>query len=164
MAIKDRVVKAALIAAGVSEVSIAFLGDKDLQRQLNRLEKRSATKVVTQALRASAKRTKTRLIQNLSGDPVGVRTGELRRAFQGAKIRAGKRRRGLIRLGIVVPSRDELGISASDPHFYPYAVEYGHGAVQARPYIRPAVDEHYDAEIAAIGRDIGKRITKAARK
>lgn len=147
-------------SANVPKVDISMFGDKELQRKLNRLGQRGATKVVRQALRKAAKRAKDRVVQNLSGAPVQVRTGTLRQAFQATKI-AGKTSRGFIRLGVVVPDRAALGIT--DPNsFYPYSVEYGHGNVPAHPYIRPAIDDHKSSEFAEIGRDIGRGIEKEA--
>lgn len=162
-ALVDMVVSRALRAAGVPEVHISFIGDRALQRKLNRLETRTAKKVVSAAFRKSAKRIRRRVVQNLSGNPVQVRRGELRRLFERAKIR-GSSRRGRIRIGIVEPDRDELGITSGDPNYWPYAVEYGHGGVPPHPYLRPAVDDHYDQEVAEIGRDIGAGIEREAKR
>ena len=148
---------------GPPKVDIALFGDKELQRKLNRLASNEAKKVVRAALRKGSRRVKDRVIQNLSGNKVNVRTGELINAFRNAKIRSEGNPR-LIRIGVVLPSREELGIDSEAKYFYPFAIEYGHKRAPAHPYMRPAIDEHKDAEIAAIGRDIGKGIEKVARK
>lgn len=153
----------AITSAGVPKVDISMLGDKELQRKLNRLASPRAKAVVRAALRKGAKRAKQRVIANLSGAPVQVRTGELRAAFANAKIRS-ERMRGAIRLGVTLPTRAELGIAAGDKFYYPYAVEYGHSGAPAYPFIRPAVDDHEAEEVAAIGRDIGAGIEKEARR
>lgn len=144
-------------------LDISVLGRKDLERALSRLESRTQKKVLRQALRKSAKRTQARVVDNLSGEKVGVITGQLREAFKKSKIR-GATRRGTIRIGVEFPTRDALGIAADDPHYYPTAVEFGHGNVPPYPYMRPAVDEHRTKEIAEIGRDVGKGIEREAGK
>lgn len=142
-------------------VDIRVLGVPELERALKRLEGKTQRKVVRAALRKSAKRTQGRVVDNLSGLKVNVLTGALREAFKNAPIR-GRTRRGVMRVGITFPERDALGIDASDPYYYPTAVEYGHGDVPAHPYLRPAIDEHRGKEVAAIGRDIGKGIEREA--
>lgn len=142
-------------------VDISVLGDKELEKRLRRLEGKTQRKVVRQALRKSAKRIKTHVDTNLSGLKVNVLTGALREAFRNTPIK-GATRRGVIRVGIPFPERELLGIAPSDPHYYPTAVEYGHGNVPPHPYLRPAVDEHKALEFTVIGRDIGKGIEREA--
>jgi hypothetical protein len=144
-------------------VDVSFIGDRELERKLRTLAGPMQRKIVRAALRESAKRTLPRVISNLSGEPVGVRTGTLRAAFAAQKVRAGRSRRG-IRLGITFPTRDELGIAPDDPYFYPAAVEYGHSGVAARPFLRPAVDNHRSAELSAIGAFISRRIRALAQR
>jgi len=142
-------------------VDLRVLGVPELERKLKRLEAATQKKVVRQALRKSATRTKARVVDNLSGEKVNVQTGVLRQAFKKAKIR-GETKRGRIRIGIVFPERDALGITPDDKHYYPTAVEYCHGNVPPHPYMRPAIDEHRTGELRLIGRDIGNGIEKEA--
>lgn len=144
-------------------VDIRVLGVPELEKALKRLEAKVQKKIVRQALRKSAKRTKDRIVDNLSGEKVQVRTGQLREAFKRAAIR-GHTRRHLIRVGVVFPERDALGIDPNDKHYYPMAVEFGHGKVRPYPFLRPAIDEHETAEKRRIGRDIGNGIEREAGK
>jgi hypothetical protein len=45
---------------------------------------------------------------------------------------------------VQTPTRDVLGISQSDPYYYPTVLEYGSSKrnIRARPYLRPALDEN----------------------
>lgn len=152
-----------ITAAQVPKVDIGLFGDRALQRKLNRLTTPRAKAVVRKALRKSAKRAQKRVVANLSGAPVNVRSGELRAAFKAAPIKS-QGKRGLIRLGPVLPTREALGIGKDDAHYYPFAVEYGHAGAPAYPFVRPAVDDHRDSEFREIGRDIGKGIEAEARR
>jgi hypothetical protein len=144
-------------------VDVTVHGVRELERALLKLVGRAENKVIAQALRKSAVRARDRVVENLSGNKVQVQTGVLRGAFQKAKIR-GSTKRGFIRRGVVFPERDQLGISADDPNYYPIAVEYGHGNVDAYPYLRPAIDEHKASEYRLLARDIGAGIEKQAGK
>lgn len=144
-------------------VDIRVLGVPELERKLRNLAQQVQRKIVRQALRKSAVRTKKRVVDNLSGDKVQVQTGNLRGAFRDAKIR-GTTRRGMIRVGIVFPERDKLGIAPDDPYYYPTAVEYGHGNVPAYSYMRTAIDDHKKKEYDQIAKDIGAGIEKEAGK
>jgi len=142
---------------------ISFIGDKELQRKLHELEYGAQAKAVRPALRKSAKRLKAEVIRRI---PVG--SGNYLKVWKRTKIRKGAAKRGLTRLGIVAPTREELGISPNDQWFWPYALEYGHTSrgirVFARPHMRPAVDENKASELRRIGSDIGTEIEKIFKK
>lgn len=147
-------------------VDISVIGARELERKLKKLDTRIQKKVVRQALRTSAKRVKKRVVNNLSNTRVMVQSGKLLNAFKNAKTKSFTRRYG-IRIGHVLPSREELGIPAyqsgkKDAGYYPYFVEYGHGDVPAHPFLRPAIDEHKNMEFHRIGRDIGRNIEREA--
>ncbi|MGH6867175.1 MAG: hypothetical protein ACREDO_13670 [Methyloceanibacter sp.] len=140
-------------------IDISVLGDEALSKRLTALPFKVQRKLVSKSLRAAAKRAKQRIIHNLSGGIVQVRTGTLLRAFERAPIRvqsSSPRRR--LRIGPEFPRREALGIRPDDKYYYPAAVEYGHGRVRARPFLREAVDKHETAEIARIASDIGRLI------
>jgi len=189
------------MAKGMIDVSI--FGDAELERQLHALELGVQKKVVRPALRASAMRIRGYMMQYIPVD-----TGAYRTAMGKAKIRAGKSRPGLIRLGLVWPTRAELGIGEShddDRHFWPAALEYGHvirgkgqglerlvrlkkgpdagllvrrrdmsdeakasrwqgKRVEARPHMRPAVDNNIRKELALMAVDMRRRITAILNK
>ncbi|MDZ7809200.1 MAG: hypothetical protein U5L11_02475 [Arhodomonas sp.] len=138
---------------------VSLLGDKALAKQLEQLQRKDARRIIGQELRKSAGRTRTRVVANLSGYPVAVDTGVTRQAFRKAKIKSARARRGNIRLGIVLPERSELGISPTDKFYYPTAIEYGYNNVPARPFMRPAVDDHAEEEFRLIGAGIAAKIT-----
>jgi Arc/MetJ family transcription regulator len=166
-------------------VDINVLGDEALARKLRKLPLKSQKKAVRPALRASAKRVKKYVIDNISGSPLAVVTGSYREAWRRSKVRVGKQRRGRIAVGIVYPTRSELDISPGDKYYYPFALEYGRSArgrgtkntdaglsrsargtkdVRAIPHVRPAVDDHARVEKRLIGVHIGREIEKLARK
>lgn len=148
----------------MTAVNIGMIGDKALQRKLNRMVDRAQKKIVRSALRKGAKRTHQRIIQNIQQQNL-VDSGTMLAAFKKMKIRQqSKRPRTLIRVGPVWPERADLGIDAGDKYYYPTAVEYGHGNVKAKPFVRPAVNNHKDEERRAIGNDIRTGIMKEARK
>jgi hypothetical protein len=139
-------------------------GMKELEKKLDRLVAQAPKKVVSSALRRSAKRTKVRLLSMISGFVVKVQTGSYLNAWKKARIRSSGGRGGYIRLGISMPTREEFGIDQKDKHFYPMALEYGSSKMEARPHIRPAVDNYKSSEISAIARDIKAGIEKEASK
>lgn len=149
------------MAAGID---ISMIGDKALEKKFRRLEDKVQKRIVRKALRASAKRFKARVIENVSGFPVGVRTGRYRAAIKAGKVKAIPRSRGRIGVGIPMPLRSELGISPDDKHYFPAALEYGSDTAPARPHFRPAVDEHKSEELRQIGRDIGDGIEREAKR
>ena len=145
-------------------VDIQILGDRELQRKLARLEDKAQKKIVQSALRKSAKRAKDRIIGNIQKLGL-ILTGQMLNAFKKMKIKSSSRKpRKLIRIGPEWPDRSELGISPDDKYFYPTAVEYGHGNVKAYPFVRPAIDEHTQAEHAKIAKDIGAGIIRESKK
>lgn len=137
---------------GIEQIEEAF-------RQLAGPQQRS---VMRSALRKSGKRIKGRIETNLGGAVVKVQTGNLREAFRSAEI-VSKARKGRVVVGIAPPTRAELGISADDTSYFPYAIEYGHVRAPAHPYIRPAVDEDIDGERRRIREDVGKGIDRLFR-
>ena len=144
-------------------VDISFLGDKELEKNLEKLVDKTQKKIARQAIRKGAKRTQKRIVANI--ERLGlVDSGVLLNAYKNAKIRSGSNKSSFIRIGPVNPTREELGISPDDKYYYPFAVEFGHKGAKAKPFIRPAVDEHYRDEVIEIGKDIGKGIEREAKK
>ena len=94
---------------GVQEVQKALKQfQPTLQKKLQRKATRKAGKPVLDTARAR----------------VPVKTGKLRKNL---KLRAAKRKRSSTVVGVSVqtPTRDVLGISQSDPYYYPTVLEYG---------------------------------------
>lgn len=147
----------------MAAVDISVLGSKELQAKLSALADKAQKKIVRQAVRASAKRAREEIVHNIQRNSL-VDTGNLLSAFRRAGIRQASKYRGLIRLGPEWPSRAELGIRADDKYYYPTALEFGHPGAPAIPFIRPAIDERRQQEIATLARDIGAGIEREAAK
>ena len=148
---------------------IKVLGVKSLQKKLNRLAPAAQKKVIRKVLRASAKRGKARVLSNLSGHPVEIRSGVTYRAFRKAGIRSVARNRYEIRIGHVLPQPEDLGIvrkpgprGQNRGHYYPMAIEFGHGNVRPYPFLRPAIDEHKQQEYTIIASELGRGIASMA--
>lgn len=148
----------------MTAVNIGMIGDKALQRKLGRMVDRAQKKIVRSAIRKGAKRTHERIIQNIRRKDL-IDSGDMLAAFQKTKIKSQSRKpRALIRIGPVWPERSDLGIHANDKYYYPMAVEFGHGNVPAKPFVRPAINDHKDDERRAIAGDIRTGIMAEARK
>lgn len=146
------------------EVDISVVGAPELIAKFGALEAKMQTKIARAAMRASAKRIKARVVANVSGQPVGVFTGRLLAAFTRAKIKTERAKQGGIRLGVALPTRAELGIRPDEKGYYPTALEYGTDKMPARPYLRPAVDNHRDQELTQIGKEIGQAVETEGHK
>lgn len=142
---------------------ISIFGDKKLQRKLRKLERKVQRKFLREEFKESSNRLQSEVVQYIDR-VLGRHRGIYRNAWADAKTATGKAGSGVLRVGIVLPSREDLAIAADDPNYYPYAIEYGHGNVPAHPHIRPAVDNNADAELAKIGRGLGRKIEREARK
>lgn len=141
-------------------IDISILGDKELSKKLRRLAGKEQRRIVRLAMRESAKRVKARVIANISGKVLDVRTGALLKAFKEAPIQ-NERSRVNIRLGIVFPTREALGLDRKEP-YYPVILEVGYPGFPKRPYLRPAVDNHKTEEYRLIGNYIGRAIERLA--
>jgi len=118
-------------------ISIAVLGSRSLQKRFDRFEKNVQKKIVRQALRAAA-----RPMLVAAKAKVPVDTGRLKKSL---RLRALKQRRGIFGVQVRTGTRAELGMWIGDKTgYYPASVEWGHGSVPARPYLRPAFDETRD--------------------
>jgi len=144
------------------KVDISVLGNAELERALGRIMDKTQKTIVRGSLRKEAKRMRGRVAANITRLGL-IKTGNMLKGYANAKI-ANSGRKNFIRLGLVDPTRAELGIPANAKGYYPYALEYGKHGVGATPFIRPAIDNHKTQSFAAIGSDIGKGIERAASK
>jgi len=140
------------------KVSMDVLGIDDLQRKLTELGTRTANGVFRRALNASGKRIADAVISRATID-----TGRLVEGINMAPLRA---RRGRVGVLIRTGSRADLGISATDPYYYPAAVEYGHATpggkrVPPHPFVRPAFDARVDSETQRITNEIFNELQRA---
>ena len=150
-------------------VDISMIGDKALQKMLNKLPDVAAKAAIRPALRKSGKRLKAHVVHNLSGAVVKPHTGAWLAATIAAKVHPLKRSRRRIGVGFDMPRRIELGIDPKDKGYYPVHVEYGYirqdgVQVPGKAPIRSAVNSHTAEELKTIGDDIGKDIVKQAKK
>lgn len=144
-------------------IDIRAFGDKELEKQLGLIVDQAQKTIVSSALRKESTRAKKRIVSNIAALGL-IKRGVLIAGYQAAKIRSTRVSRSLIRVGVENPTRAALGISADDPYYFPYAVEFGHARAEPKPFIRPAIDEHRPASFRAIGKDIGSGILRAAKR
>ena len=130
-------------------IDLSLLGDKRLERQLKRLPVIAQRKVVRRAMRDAARPV---LAEAQRLCPVD--SGAMRASL---KIRAAGAKAGM---GVVVQtgSREELGIPADQPFYYPFAVEYGHRNAAAHPFMRPAMDNMRPTAMAIVARVVRERL------
>lgn len=134
-------------------LDLAVLGDKALDERLDQLDKGAALKCVRPALRAGMK-SLLPLILNLV--PMG--TGKLR----GGKwtIRAARRKRGRVGVAILSPTREELGIPATDPYYYPAAVELGREGQPASSFMRSGLHAGEPAAMQVVSDTLWDRLER----
>ena len=142
-------------------VSIDLVGDRKLQRAFSKLAGNVQKQYVRKALRAGAKEIMP---------TVKARASVISpRLARGMKIRALRRSRRRIGVRILTPTRDELGILAKDPHFWPAAQELGWtvkggGRVMpARSYLRSALHDKRAAAQEKIRRELWIHIRNGVR-
>ncbi len=135
-----------------------MIGDKELMEKLQSQLPRVAKKITRKALRQGAKRAASRIVANIKKHDL-VNTRNMLNAFERVKIRSSSRNpRKLIRIGPELPSREELDIDPDDEFYYPMAVE------KNIPFMKPAIDDHKNAEFREIGREIGAGIERESKK
>ena len=157
-------------------IDIAVIGDKELQRKLKALDEKMQKKIVRKALRQAAKPvlSAARLL-------CPENTGRLRASL---KLKVRRQKRGVFGVEVITGTRQELGIRANDPYYYPAAVEFGHlvglrhrhreqkelrrlrkqGAlvVGAHPFLRPALEMNRSTGIAIAARVIASELKREA--
>lgn len=136
-------------------ISIEVLGDKALQRKLRALPIAMEKKIVRKALREAG-----RPILASAKALVPVRTGALKKSL---RLRALKRSRGSFGVQVRTGTREELGIPADAPYYYPMAVEVGTGHAPAHPYMRPALKSNEGKSIRIAAAEIRRGIEEVAR-
>lgn len=147
--------------ASTKMIDISILGDKALTRSFNKLAYKTQRKFTRKALRAGAK-----VVQQEYKARVPVDSGALKR---GIKVRAGQRSRKYLRINIITPERDKLGISADDKWYYPAVIEYGGvkkdgTVIPAQAPGRKALEAKEDEAIRTIGRTLWQQIKAEAVK
>jgi len=144
-------------------VDIRAFGNKELEKKLGNVVDKTQKKIVRAALRKESTRVKKRIVANIVRLDL-IDSGMLLNGYKSAKTKSASSGKNFIRLGVENPTREALGIAPDDPAYYPYAVEFGHVGAEAKPFIRPAIDEHKEKSFKDIGDDIGKGIEREALK
>ncbi len=139
-------------------------GDAELAKLFAKLDDKVQKRLESKTLRASAKRLRRHI-----SDSVPVNEGNLKAAMRRAKVRKVRaRRRSVVRLGVLMPTRADLGIPDDAKGYYPFALEYGFRTrdgrhVPPRRFIRGTVDKSGPNEVRLIAHDLGRFIESEAR-
>ena len=136
-------------------IDISFTGDKKLQRKLARVVVQTQRKIVRASMRKAMKVVKDRA-QAL----VPVDTGKLRNSIR----QMSRTKRGISRAYVATGTREELGIPPDAKGFYPAVIEYGTRERPAHSYLRRAMEEKRTEVIRKAADEIGRGITREARK
>lgn len=146
-------------------LDISVVGDKQLQRALNTLSATVARKIVGPVCRATAKNIKPLIAAAAPRD-----TGKLQAAMAKAKIRSASTRRNMIRIAVLMPTREELGIPQDTGgrrySYYPMVLEYGSVSrgIAPRRWIRNTTDRATALEHKRMRLAISNGITNEFRK
>jgi HK97 gp10 family phage protein len=113
-------------------LSMALEGDKETLDAFNALTGPEKTKARRSAMKKAAKEA---VLPSVKSN-IKVRTGTLMNAI--TVIPGG---RNFIGAYVGIKDRAAVGVSPEDKHFWPAAVEFGHGDVPAYSYLRKGLDE-----------------------
>lgn len=142
------------MSKGTSQsVDISLLGDAALQRKLARLDTAIQKKIVASAIRKAAKPV---LAEAKRLAP--VKTGKLRDNIHIGALRARKGSFGTV---VQTGRREQMGIPADSKWYYPAIVEYGHGNVPPKSFMREAMNSQTPRCIAIIADEIKAGIRTA---
>lgn len=108
-------------------MAFSISGDKAVIRRLLALDRKVRNKIVRKAMRDGQKRTAAEARKQMPADK-----GTARKAIQ---VRAGKGRRGMIRVNVQL-NTEKILAAARDRFFYPAILEYGSEALH-RAAVRP---------------------------
>jgi len=114
-------------------------GLQELDKKLRELEPKLARKVTRKALRDAAKMTAAK-----AKELVPVDEGDLRDSI---RVRSGKSRKGTVSVIVTTSASDNLFTGES---YYGAFLEFGTSTIEARPYLRPALEQTAQAATALI--------------
>ena len=138
---------------------ISVLGDKGLGHALRKLPGELQGKALATPLRKGAM-----IVKEASEALIPVHTGKLKSV--GLKVRklGGKKNKDKLVYAIVTPKRDQLGVPAGTKSNPAVHLELGTADRPAHPYMRHGMDSSRQRAIAVIKTELGKSITRAARR
>ena len=142
---------------------VSAIGLRGLDRLLAQLPAKSERRIIRRVLRDSAKRIHGKLLQNVMGGIVGIRTGRFAMGIASHEVK-GQFKRGRLEYGLMLPTREQLGIPPEAKHYYPAVLEYGAPHMSARAPMRRTVDDNAQAELALIGQEIGRGVERTAKR
>ena len=131
---------------------ISVLGDRRLSKDFERLGEDMGRVIADRALEDGGK-----VIFAAVRGLVRVRTGRLRK---GLKLKLIRTRR-VTGWRIETPTRRALRIPASAKHYYPAALEYGHGNVPAHSFMRAGFDNAEERAFAVVRVSFNREIDRA---
>ncbi len=139
-------------------IEISIGGGRELARAMRELPRVAGTRVVRKAITKAMRPVRREVLARTP-----VLTGALKR---GIKTRAFKaaRRSFIIGRVLLFPTREDLGIAADDPYYYPAAVEYGHDSVEGVNFLRGGFDAAEGEALQILTREIGIGIEREAKK
>ena len=138
------------------DIDIRVLGDKKLQKQLNKLDPKLRKKALQSAMRIAMKPV---LLAAKSSAPVD--SGLLRRFLRIKNLKANKKSIGVI---VKYGTRKALKIDPNDPYYYPAALEYGTKTVKGRPILRNALNDNKEQVLNILAKELKPQIIKFARQ
>ncbi len=152
------------MATPIVEFKVAGLAELIVGFQI--LPAKFQRRVISKATRASTKRLKANLIENLSGKVVQPRTGRWLASVKATPVlkRKFRRGRGLTGDGFGMPQRSEIGVEPEAEGYYPAAVEYGTPTMEAKAPIRRAVNDAEAFEERTIIDEMRRGVVVQARK
>lgn len=140
------------------KVDISMIGDKDLERKLQRLDIQLQRSIVRTSMRQAM-----RQVRDEARNLVDVNTGRLRKSIKQKQ----RTRRGVTRSQIVTGTRGELGIPASARGYYPAALEYGYKRagrhIAPRSFMRRALYNKKSRVLAEMAAHIRRKIDGVVR-
>lgn len=147
-------------------IDISIIGDRALERKLNKLRLSTAKTVVRKAARTAANSVlKPSIDANLASAASGpFNTGNLKRLKSNVRNISAKNKRS-VGVWVYGPSKEKLNIAPKDA-YYPYILERGAPSIGIEPQymFRKARDQKASAVINKWGREIGKGIEAAVKR
>jgi HK97 gp10 family phage protein len=132
-------------------ISFTVKGGKELDRTLNKMDRRLASKALKGGMKAAMEPVKDEAKRR-----VPVDTGLLRRSIRIATY-GGK---GYVGAVVRSGTRKQLKIPQDAKHYYPAYIEYGSQGKLARPFLRSAFAAKKNMVLNRVADDIRKAIER----
>ncbi len=146
----------------MARFDLALLGDKALSEALASLPEHLEKKVLTRAMKQA-----TQVLQAITSPRIprsSVRRRPGSHVADTLHVRQLRRKKGRIGYALVAGKRDELGITAKDPWYYPAVLEFGTRTRPPHPAWRTALHQGHEALLAVIRQELSNGIERELRK